>query len=428
MDPLPEIQVNPFRPAVKGASIRRGTKPSGTMWRPAVVVVCVGCVLAAVGAAFAYLQPLERSKQKQRTLPGQVARKQPNKNQAKRQRRSDPAVADGIPTVPNMNSLLSDTVGRMQSLNQELQRSKQRVRTPETPSPLTGKSAAQEKNPAQPSANQKPNAASGEKGPSVPSAAPAVQPHKLETKNNSVGTQLVLVPPGRFRMGADGEAVDVVLTKPFWIGRYEVTQGEWKQVMGDSNRGGRGDAGRVGDRLPAINIGWTNAVAFCEQLTKRERAAGLLSGGQNYRLPTEAEWEYACRAGTTTKFSFGESDSLLTEYAWCYANTCEADEHFAHEVGRKKPNAWGIHDMHGNVQEWCWDEFAKRLPGGEDPFTPPRKGDYSRSTSDPGGYRTVRGGNWQEFPHFHQSCFRVGQDGESFASDRIGFRVVLTDQ
>ena len=243
-----------------------------------------------------------------------------------------------------------------------------------------------------------------------------------------MGTHLVLIPPGRFRMGDDREAVDVVLTKPFWIGKYEVTQGEWKQVMGDSHRSGRGDAGRVGDRLPAISIDWINAVAFCEELTKRERKTGRLTGSQGYRLPTEAEWEYACRAGTTTKFSFGGSDSLLTEYAWCYANTCEADEYFAHEVGRKKPNAWGIHDMHGNVQEWCWDDFAKRLPGGENTFTPPRKGDYSRSTSDPGGNRTVRGGNWQEFPHFHQSCFRVGESGEEFSSDRIGFRVVLTDQ
>src|SRR5262249_51063749 len=110
-------------------------------------------------------------------------------------------------------------------------------------------------------------------------------------------------------------------------------------------------AGWDADKLPVENVSWTNAVEFCRALTEQEHKAGRLPAGWEYCLPTEAQWEYACRAGTQTLYSFGDDESRLGDFAW-YINNCQ---NRTHEVGQKLPNAWGLHDMHGNVWEWCCD-------------------------------------------------------------------------
>jgi sulfatase modifying factor 1 len=126
---------------------------------------------------------------------------------------------------------------------------------------------------------------------------------------------------------------------------------------------------------------------FCTRLTQQERTAGRLPAGWGYRLPTEAQWEYACRAGSATKFSFGDDESGLAEYAWFENNTRDAGQASAHGVGLKKPNGWGLYDMHGNVGEWCRDMYALALPGGRDPEV--------KQGRDPlAPTRVLRGGHW----------------------------------
>ena len=126
---------------------------------------------------------------------------------------------------------------------------------------------------------------------------------------------------------------------------------------------------------------------FCDELTELEQEAGNLPAGESYRLPTEAEWEYACRAGTKTAYSFGDDEKQLGEYAWFEDNTRSEED--AHKVGMKKPNPWGLHDMHGNVVEWCSDWYGEKLPGGIDPVGPKRgPGRVTRGGAS-GGHQSV---------------------------------------
>ena len=162
---------------------------------------------------------------------------------------------------------------------------------------------------------------------------------------------------------------------------------------------------------------------FCDTLTEVERKAGKLKADEEYRLPTEAEWEYACRAGTTTAFSFGD-ESKLNAHAWWGAFDKEAlmkgerkagggnaaREQYAHAVGTKKPNPWGLHDMHGNVEEWCSDWADSTLQGGTDPVGP-----------EEGSLRVGRGG-WGRDPGRCRSADRGGID-PSLRNDSLGFRV-----
>ena len=192
-----------------------------------------------------------------------------------------------------------------------------------------------------------------------------------QTITNSIGVELVEIPAGKFTMGYNARCshagVAVTLTKPFGLGKTEVTQGQWKKVMGSEPWNGHKHVQADKD-YPATWVSLKNATRFCEKLTDLERKSGKLKANEEYRLPTEAEWEYACRAGTTTAYSFGDDEKQLGEYAWFDDNT--RGEEYAHKVGLKKPNPWGLRDMHGNVWEWCLDWYGDALSGGTDPVGP----------------------------------------------------------
>ena len=209
--------------------------------------------------------------------------------------------------------------------------------------------------------------------------------------------KLALIPAGEFLMGSpdsDKDASDdekpqhrVRITQPFYLGVYQVTQGQYRAVTGANPSHFKGS-----DDLPVESVSWHDAIAFCNKLSEREGLkpyyqldAATRSGGEGYRLPTEAEWEYACRAGSTTRYSFGDDAASLGEYAWFNGNSGGK----THPVGQKRPNAFGLYDMHGNVWEWCWDVYAAYNANspGADPDGP----------SGASG-RVIRGGCWGDFP------------------------------
>ena len=159
---------------------------------------------------------------------------------------------------------------------------------------------------------------------------------------------------------------------------------------------------------PATFVSWEDAVDFCRKLTEQEHQSGRLPETWEYRLPTEAQWEYACRAGTTSRYSFGEEESELDHYAWFDENAWDQDEQYAHPVGRKQPNPWGLFDMHGNVWEWCRDWYADKLPGGRDP-----------EVTRKGSYRVFRGGCWYFSAGFCRSANR-SRGSPSFRGFRPG--------
>jgi formylglycine-generating enzyme required for sulfatase activity len=241
-------------------------------------------------------------------------------------------------------------------------------------------------------------------------------------QTNSIGMKLVLIPPGEFQMGSPKELTDeelrahaadswyteflpgegprhrVRITKAFWLGMYDVTQGEYERVMGSnpsafSATGKDKDkvAGQETKRFPVENVSWDEAVQFCRKLADmpQEKAAG-----RTYRLPSEAQWEYACRAGSTTRFCSGDDERSLAEYGWCNANAGGT----THAVGEKRPSAWGLYDVHGNVWEWCQDWYDKDY--------------YAKSATDdpsgpPGGSsRVLRGGSWNCPASYCRSAFR----------------------
>ena len=236
-------------------------------------------------------------------------------------------------------------------------------------------------------------------------------------------TNMVFIPPGTFRMGSpnseeDRDLVDpligegpqtaVTISKGFWMGKYEVTQGEYLAVIGSNPSGFKGDLHR-----PVESVSWFNATNYCGKLTLRERAAGRIATNSVYRLPTEAEWEYACRAWTSTRFSYGDDTGYadLPNYAW-YGDNSDST---THPVGQKLPNPWGLYDMQGNVVEWCQDWFAP-YPGGIalDPQGPAT-----------GSRRVARGGLWLRPGSYCRSAWRNGAP-PSVMLDGAGFRVVLS--
>ena len=237
------------------------------------------------------------------------------------------------------------------------------------------------------------------------------------------GVKLCWCPPGRFMMGSppreaerrpDETQVEVTLSKGFWTGKYEVTQGQWKQVMGTLPA--EATAG-LGDAFPVYSMNFGEAETFCRKLTERARAAGELHSGWEFRLPTEAQWEYACRAGTTTATAFGNSlSSRQANFQGQPYNGALNGPSLkrASKVGSYSANAWGLHDMHGNVFEWCRDWYHPKLPGGQDPDL---WGAKARS-------RVRRGGCWADEGWPCRSAFRLRFEPERRA-DHIGFRVVL---
>ena len=223
--------------------------------------------------------------------------------------------------------------------------------------------------------------------------------------------------PGTFTMGSpiteydrsDNESPQtaVTLTRGFWMERYEVTEGEYTAVVGTNYSFFAGDTNQ-----PVEEVQWFDASNYCALLTMRERAAGRVPVGYEYRLPTEAEWEYATRAGTTNRFFFGDDPTytLLLDYAWVSTNSNQT----AHDVGGKLPNPWGLYDTSGNVWEWCADWYGP-YPGGSvtDPTGP-----------SSGTYRVMRGGSWH-FPSGDARSADRNFNPPDFASFGIGFRVVL---
>ena len=198
------------------------------------------------------------------------------------------------------------------------------------------------------------------------------------TLPGGVSMEMVYIPPGTFMMGSEG----------FYLGKYEVTQEQWEAVMGTTPWA---RDGRSGSNYPATHISWNDAQEFIRRLNE-------WSGSDVYRLPSEAEWEYACRAGTSTRWSFGNDESQLTHYAWFWGNSSFSVQ----LVGTKRANPWGLYDMHGNVWEWvqdCWDG-----PG------------------DDCSMRVLRGGSWFNRPSALRSAFRDWNSTE-YRDVSNGFRV-----
>ena len=241
-----------------------------------------------------------------------------------------------------------------------------------------------------------------------------------KTVTNTIDMELIEIPAGKFTMGSPAgekgrfnyneDQVAVTLTKPFWLGKTEVTQGQWKQVMGTEPWVGQ-KLVQIGEDNAASYVDWDEATAFCQKLTDTDHKSGKLPAGESYRLPTGAEWEYACRAGTTTAYSFGNDESQLGNYGWFAGNAQNVVQGYAHKVGMKKPNPWGLHDMHGNVWEWCSDRYGEKLPGGTDPVGPGE-----------GSQRVIRGGYWGNTPDRCRSAYR-GNYVPSHRNDYLGFRV-----
>ncbi|MFP6899672.1 MAG: formylglycine-generating enzyme family protein [Opitutales bacterium] len=227
--------------------------------------------------------------------------------------------------------------------------------------------------------------------------------------------------PGAFEMGSPLSEADrgddetrhtVTLTRGFWLGKHEVTQAQWEDVMGTS------PSYFKGANLPVEQVSWNDAVSFCAKLTDRERKADRLPVGYAYRLPTEAQWEHACRAGTKTAFAFGDDlSSRQANFDGNYPYGGAAKGVYLEKtapVGSYPANAWGFHDLHGNVYEWCQDWYGDYPSGSvRDPVGPPV-----------GSARVFRGGSWGDFAQYLRSAFRL-EFGPDFRLDGRGFRPSL---
>jgi formylglycine-generating enzyme required for sulfatase activity len=237
--------------------------------------------------------------------------------------------------------------------------------------------------------------------------------------SNSVGIKLGYIPAGQFDMGSrmspaeiakayggneawfkDSQLHHVTITRAFFIGVTPVTQAQWRQVMGDNPSVSQQNPQSAD--MPVERVSWEDAMHFCQALSLKEK--------RKYRLPTEAEWEYACRAGSTTEFCFGDNPADLPAYAWHNANSKDV----IHLVGQLKPNAWGLYDMSGNVWQWCSDSYA-----------PYEKGDaVDPKGAAEGTDRVMRGGAFT-FPALHcRSAYRMygRQDNDA---EIYSFRIVM---
>ena len=249
--------------------------------------------------------------------------------------------------------------------------------------------------------------------------------------DKTVKGNLVLIPAGPFSLGNTGSyegeydekpPVTIIISKPFYISKYEITQQQYKAVMGNN------PSEFKGDDLPVEQVSWYDALDFCNALSKSEGLTQCYTingtkvtcdfDANGYRLPTEAEWEYSAKAGTTTDFYSGKLtysgnspiDPNLDKIAWYSANSSNA----THPVGQKAPNAFGLYDMSGNVWEWCWDRYAEY----------PSKETKDYQGPEIGTYRVYRGGGWRNLAWY---CRSTNRD-RNYLDDKnnsLGFRVVL---
>ena len=243
-------------------------------------------------------------------------------------------------------------------------------------------------------------------------------------------TNFVYIPPGTFTMGFWSDQIhQVTISRGFYMGKYEVPQAKFLSVMGY--------VGSVYKPYHPVNVTFYEARSYCDVLTKKERAAGRIPPNWHYRLPTEAEWEYACRAGTTTPFHYGEAlrsgmaafwgryewPPCKNEVYWCldsYACFNPDGVIFVEPVtvGSFKPNEWGLYDMHGNVWEWCSDAYDEVSTG---PVTDPQGGQCLDDSCD----RIIRGGSIESYAEFCMSGVRYWSRPDFFHQNWVGFRPVL---
>jgi eukaryotic-like serine/threonine-protein kinase len=273
--------------------------------------------------------------------------------------------------------------------------------------------------------------------PATPAVAPPDAPPPRASdapldKNvvNAIGMKLNLIPAGKFLMGSpkdekdravdEGPQHEVEITRPFYLGVYPVTKGQFAAFVKDDGYQTQNEKSKLGppfgswqhpfdgynptDEDPVVCVSWNEAVKFCEWLSKKEK--------KTYQLPTEAQWEYACRVGTTTAYSFGDDAKDLGDYGWCFDNSGQHTQ----PVGGKKPNPWGLYDMHGDIFQWCADYYDKDYYGkspGKDP-----------QNLDKGDSRVIRGGCWHAIPKLCRSANR-NWNKQDLSTYDFGFRVVM---
>lgn len=230
------------------------------------------------------------------------------------------------------------------------------------------------------------------------------------TFTNSIGMDFVLIPTGEFEMGSpsdeksrandEGPVHEVQISDSFYLGKYEVTQKQWRKIMKNN------PSNFKGDDLPVETVYWNDVQEFVRKLNEWE-------GTDKYRLPSEAEWEYAARAGTTTRYSFGDDDAKLGDFAWYRDNSGSK----THPVGQKQPNSWGLYDMHGNVYEWVQDEWHSNYNGAPTDGSAWEDGSVS--------LRVNRGGSWYRYAWYSRSADRRNYDQNNRRYDSLGFRLVM---
>jgi formylglycine-generating enzyme required for sulfatase activity len=269
-------------------------------------------------------------------------------------------------------------------------------------------------------------------------------PHRTQAprdSTNSIGMKFVRIEPGEFMMGTSEDQVDklkgqfpdsdrsyfadeqpqhrVQIMRGFLLGVYEVTQGQYQEVMGENPSQFKGP-----NDLPVERVSWLDAVKFCNKLSERDGRTSCyridgenvtIAGGNGYRLPSEAEWEYACRAGTSTVYPFGDDPGALGDYAWYGANSVQKP----HPVGQKRPDAWGLYDMLGNVDEWCADWYDATYYASSEGTDPPGAARAS--------FRVLRGGSWHDVPRIcRPACrYRYMPGNRSYG---LGFRVAAVQE
>jgi formylglycine-generating enzyme required for sulfatase activity len=289
-----------------------------------------------------------------------------------------------------------------------------RVQELEAPTPTPAPRLKPQLSPTQPPSLPTPTSP-----PVAPSPTPTIPLRQPKTWVEPVtGMKFVWVEGGCFNMGSpqnetgrnSGEGpVHEVCVQDFWMGQYEVTQGQWQQIMGENPA--NFNTNKIGEdtrNYPVEQVSWNDAQKFLREFSKK-------TGIKTARLPSEAEWEYACRAATSTMYSFGDELDRLAQYAWYKDNSADK----THPVGQLKPNAWGLYDMHGNVWEWSAD------PGHSDYDGAPPDGSVWEAGGDM-SIRMLRGGSWGSHPWGLRSANRP-RNSPDYKNNSIGFRVVQRD-